>query len=72
MKTNGSQIIPTMRYKDAPKAIDWLCKAFGFEQKGKHLHESRRCLLCEFYSVIFPFLRLENEDLIRANRESNP
>ena len=32
MKTNGSQIIPTMRYKDAPKAIDWLCKAFGFER----------------------------------------
>ncbi len=23
-----------MRYKDAPAAIDWLCKAFGFE---KHL-----------------------------------
>lgn len=23
-----------MRYKDAPKAIEWLCKAFGFE---KHL-----------------------------------
>ncbi len=32
MKTNGSHIIPTMRYKDAPKAIDWLCKAFGFER----------------------------------------
>ncbi|WP_422360925.1 VOC family protein [Reichenbachiella sp.] len=34
MKSNGSIIIPTMRYKDAPAAIDWLCKAFGFE---KHL-----------------------------------
>ena len=32
MKSNGSHIIPTMRYKDAPKAIDWLCKAFGFER----------------------------------------
>ncbi len=31
MKQNGSVIIPTMRYKDAPKAIEWLCKAFGFE-----------------------------------------
>jgi uncharacterized glyoxalase superfamily protein PhnB len=34
MKQNGSIIIPTMRYKDAPAAIEWLCNAFGFE---KHL-----------------------------------
>ena len=34
MKQNGSIIIPTMRYKDAPAAIEWLCSAFGFE---KHL-----------------------------------
>ncbi len=27
-------IIPTLRYRDAPSAIDWLCDAFGFE---KHL-----------------------------------
>jgi uncharacterized glyoxalase superfamily protein PhnB len=25
-------IIPTLRYEDAPKAIDWLCRAFGFER----------------------------------------
>ena len=34
MNQNGSIIIPTMRYKDAPAAIEWLCSAFGFE---KHL-----------------------------------
>ncbi|MEJ1223980.1 VOC family protein [Sediminicola sp. 1XM1-17] len=34
MKQNGSVIIPAIRYKDAPKAIEWLCKAFGFK---KHL-----------------------------------
>ena len=34
MKQYGSIIIPTMRYKDAPAAIEWLCNAFGFE---KHL-----------------------------------
>lgn len=33
MKQNGSVIIPTMRYKDAPTAIEWLCKAFGFEKQ---------------------------------------
>ncbi len=26
--------IPIMRYEDAPRAIEWLCEAFGFE---KHL-----------------------------------
>ena len=25
-------VIPTMRYRDAPKMIDWLCTAFGFEK----------------------------------------
>ena len=25
-----SNIIPGMRYRDAPAAIDWLCRAFGF------------------------------------------
>jgi len=30
----GSTIIPGMRYRNAPAAIDWLCNAFGFE---KHL-----------------------------------
>ena len=31
--TKGN-IIPSMRYHDAPAAIEWLCEAFGFE---KHL-----------------------------------
>jgi uncharacterized glyoxalase superfamily protein PhnB len=30
----NATIIPTMRYRDAPAAIEWLCRAFGFE---KHL-----------------------------------
>ena len=29
-----TRIIPTLKYADAPAAIDWLCRAFGFE---KHL-----------------------------------
>ena len=29
--TSSATIIPTLRYRDAPAAIDWLCKAFGFE-----------------------------------------
>ncbi len=27
-----SPIIPTLRYRDATAAIDWLCRAFGFEK----------------------------------------
>ena len=36
MSTQSKQarIIPNMRYRNAPAAIEWLCKAFGFE---KHL-----------------------------------
>ena len=32
MNQNGSIVIPTIHYQDAPRAIEWLCKAFGFEQ----------------------------------------
>lgn len=29
----GSAIIPTLRYRDAAAAIEWLCAAFGFEKR---------------------------------------
>lgn len=32
-KNTKSDIIPTMRYNDAVAAIEWLCKAFGFEKR---------------------------------------
>lgn len=30
----NSSVIPCLRYRDAPAAIEWLCRVFGFE---KHL-----------------------------------
>ncbi|MES2760376.1 MAG: VOC family protein [Pseudomonadota bacterium] len=30
----GSTVIPCLRYRDAPRAIDWLCAVFGF---ARHL-----------------------------------
>jgi uncharacterized glyoxalase superfamily protein PhnB len=30
--SHRSAIIPSLRYRDAPKAITWLCNVFGFEQ----------------------------------------
>jgi len=33
-KNTKATVIPCLRYRDAPAAIEWLCRAFGFE---KHL-----------------------------------
>jgi|KBSSwiStaDraftv2_1062776.scaffolds.fasta_scaffold00307_44 uncharacterized glyoxalase superfamily protein PhnB/Skp family chaperone for outer membrane proteins len=27
----GTPVIPTVRYRDVPKAVDWLCRAFGMQ-----------------------------------------
>jgi uncharacterized glyoxalase superfamily protein PhnB len=32
MANHKSSVIPALRYRDAPAAIDWLCRAFGFEK----------------------------------------
>jgi uncharacterized glyoxalase superfamily protein PhnB len=34
-----STIIPSMRYDDALAAIDWLCRAFGFEKQAVYADE---------------------------------
>jgi uncharacterized glyoxalase superfamily protein PhnB len=31
--TANSTVIPGMRYRNAPAAIDWLCATFGFERQ---------------------------------------
>ncbi len=31
-KATRANVIPTMRYRDAAAAIEWLCNAFGFER----------------------------------------
>jgi uncharacterized glyoxalase superfamily protein PhnB len=31
-KKTTATIVPCLRYRDAPAAIDWLCRTFGFEQ----------------------------------------
>jgi uncharacterized glyoxalase superfamily protein PhnB len=33
-------IIPGHRYRNAPAAIDWLCRVFGFERKAVHEGEN--------------------------------
>ncbi|GLQ96618.1 VOC family protein [Dyella mobilis] len=38
----GSTIIPCMRYRNAHAAIDWLCKAFGFEKHAVYEDDQGR------------------------------
>ena len=32
-RAEGATIIPTLRYRDAPAVIKWLCKVFGFQEQ---------------------------------------
>ncbi|MCE8032266.1 MAG: VOC family protein [Halomonas sp.] len=32
-KNTRATVIPCLRYRDAPAAIEWLCQAFGFEKQ---------------------------------------
>jgi uncharacterized glyoxalase superfamily protein PhnB len=36
---SNPNIFPALRYRDAPAALDWLTKAFGFEEKVVHRNE---------------------------------
>ncbi|MDB5815184.1 MAG: hypothetical protein JWM03_1303 [Rhodocyclales bacterium] len=38
-KNTRSTVIPCLRYRDAPTAIEWLCKAFGFEKNAIYPNE---------------------------------
>src|SRR5580658_7994689 len=40
MAESRSTVIPAMRYRDAPAAIDWLCNVFGFERHAVYEGES--------------------------------
>ena len=35
-KNCTSTVIPALRYRNAAAAIDWLCRAFGFEKKAAY------------------------------------
>ncbi len=36
-----STVIPGMRYRDAPAAIDWLCRALGFERGAVYMSDEK-------------------------------
>jgi uncharacterized glyoxalase superfamily protein PhnB len=36
MPQSRSTLMPTLRYRDAPAAIDWLCRVFGFNRHAVH------------------------------------
>lgn len=35
-KSTKATVIPCLRYRNAPAAIDWLCSTFGFEKHAVH------------------------------------
>jgi uncharacterized glyoxalase superfamily protein PhnB len=37
-KSCVSTVIPALRYRDCPAAIEWLCQAFGFEKHAVYPH----------------------------------
>jgi uncharacterized glyoxalase superfamily protein PhnB len=39
MPESRSAVIPAHRYRNAPAAIDWLCKVFGFERHAVYENE---------------------------------
>lgn len=39
-KSCTSTVIPGMRYRDALAAIEWLCRAFGFEKRAVHMADA--------------------------------
>lgn len=43
----SASIIPTMRYRDAAAAIDWLCRAFGFEKRVAYAAENGEVMHAE-------------------------
>ena len=40
MCKTGSTIVPSHRYRNAPAAIEWLCKVFGFERQAVYEGEN--------------------------------
>ncbi len=37
VRSNASTLIPSLRYRDAVAAIDWLGRAFGFQKHAVHM-----------------------------------
>jgi uncharacterized glyoxalase superfamily protein PhnB len=40
MAESRGTVIPTLRYRNAPAAIDWLCQVFGFERHAVYEGEN--------------------------------
>jgi uncharacterized glyoxalase superfamily protein PhnB len=40
MPESRSTVIPALRYRNAPAAIDWLCQVFGFERHAVYEGEN--------------------------------
>lgn len=41
MAHDPPSVIPMIAYEDGPAALDWLARAFGFEERARHLADGR-------------------------------
>lgn len=57
-------MIPTMQYRNATKAVDWLCAAFGFEEKNVFKDEAG--------AVTHAELQLGNAMIMISPRTNSP
>lgn len=47
MVDNGSRMISALNYKDVDAALDWLCRAFGFEARAVYRDEAGKVVHAE-------------------------
>ena len=38
-KPTKTTVVPCLRYRNAPEAIEWLCQTFGFVKRAVHLND---------------------------------
>lgn len=41
MAQDPPSVIPMIAYEDGPAALDWLARAFGFQERARHLSDGR-------------------------------
>ena len=64
----GSKIIPTLRYRDAPRMMQWLCDAFGFE---KHFAVQSPYIVVPDADAIYAKAKAAGAEIVRAIQDED-
>jgi hypothetical protein len=69
-KDTRATVIPCIRYRDQPAAIEWLCQVFGFEKQmvvPKEIRILRQCWDKQAVSAMIPLCNIRRACLISLN-----